>query len=159
MSVPGEVDRVDDRHVPVPEGDDIPVRVYTPADAVAGEAGVLVWFHGGGWVIGDIATADATCRALANRSGAVVVSVDYRLAPEHQAPAALDDCLAALSWTVENAELLGIDATKVAVGGDSAGGNLAALVCQRMRDEFRSEEHTSELKSLMRISYAVFCLK
>src|SRR3546814_455608 len=136
MSVPGEVDRVDDRHVPVPEGDDIPVRVYTPADAVAGEAGVLVWFHGGGWVIGDIATADATCRALANRSGAVVVSVDYRLAPEHQAPAALDDCLAALCWTVENAELLGIDATKVAVGGDSAGGNLAALVCQRMRDEF-----------------------
>jgi acetyl esterase len=120
----------------VPDGSDIPVRVYTPHDAVGGEAGVLVWSHGGGWVIGDLETADATCRALANRSGAVVVSVDYRLAPEHPAPAALDDCIEALMWTVENGELLGVDVTKLAVGGDSAGGNLAALVCQRVRDDF-----------------------
>src|SRR3546814_20973563 len=75
MSVPEEVDRVDDRHVPVPEGDDIPVRVYTPADAAAGVAGVLVWFHGGVWVSGDIATADATLPALAPPSGALAVSL------------------------------------------------------------------------------------
>jgi len=130
-----EVHRVDDRLVPSPDGD-IPVRVYTPQPAVGEAHGVLLWFHGGGWVIGDLDTADATCRLLANRAGCVVVSVDYRLAPEHPAPAALDDCLAALAWTVENAELLGVDASRVAVGGDSAGGNLAALVCQRSRDDF-----------------------
>ena len=130
-----EVQRVDDRLVPSDDGD-IPVRVYTPDAAVGHVHGVLVWYHGGGFVIGDIETADSTCRALANRAGCVVVSVDYRLAPEHPAPAALDDCVAALMWTVENFELLGVDASKVAVGGDSAGGNLAALVCQRVRAEF-----------------------
>jgi acetyl esterase len=130
-----EIQRVDERHVPTPDGD-IPVRVYTPADAVGTNRGVLLWLHGGGWVLGDLDTADATCRALANRAGAVVVSVDYRLAPEHPAPAALEDALAALTWTVENGELLGVDVSKVAVGGDSAGGNLAALLCQRVRDEF-----------------------
>lgn len=132
---PEEVTRVDDRLVPGP-GDDIPVRVYTPAEAVAVEAPLLLWLHGGGWVIGDLDTADATARALANGSGAVVVSVDYRLAPEHRAPAALDDALTVLAWAVENGELLGIDAGRVAVGGDSAGGNLAAALCQRVRDEF-----------------------
>lgn len=135
LDQPEEVTRVDDRMVPSPDGD-IAVRVYTPAEAVGVEPGVLLWFHGGGWVMGDLETADATCRALANRAGAVVVSVDYRLAPEHPAPAAIEDCLTALAWTVENAELLGVDASKVAVGGDSAGGNLAALVCQRVRDDF-----------------------
>jgi acetyl esterase len=130
-----DVLRVDDRLVPSDAGD-IPVRVYTPDAAVGHAHGVLVWYHGGGFVIGDLETADATCRALANRAGCVVVSVDYRLAPEHPAPAALDDCVAALIWTVENFELLGVDASKVAVGGDSAGGNLAALVCQRVRAEF-----------------------
>jgi acetyl esterase len=133
-----EIQRVDDRLVPTPEGD-IAVRVYTPEAAVGANRGVLLWLHGGGWVIGDLDTADATCRALANRAGAVVVSVDYRLAPEHPAPAALEDCLSALMWTVENAELLGVDATKVAVGGDSAGGNLAAMLCQRVRDDFGPE--------------------
>jgi acetyl esterase len=135
MELTEDVDRVDDRHVPADTGD-IPVRVYTPAEAIGADHGVVVWFHGGGWVIGDLDTAEASCRALANRSGCVVVSVDYRLAPEHPAPAALDDCLAALAWTVENAELLGVDASRVAVGGDSAGGNLAALVCQRVRDDY-----------------------
>jgi acetyl esterase len=131
-----DVARVDDRVAPGPNGD-VPVRVYTPVAAVGADpAGVLLWFHGGGWVVGDIASADATCRALANRSGAVVVSVDYRLAPEHKAPAALDDCLAALTWTVENGEVLGVTSAKLAVGGDSAGGHLAAQVCQRVRDEF-----------------------
>jgi acetyl esterase len=131
---PEDVARVDDRLIPGPV--DVPVRVYTPASAVGGDAPLLLWLHGGGWVIGDLDTADATARALANRSGAVVVSVDYRLAPEHPAPAALDDALVALTWAVENGELLGVDASRVAVGGDSAGGNLAAALCQRVRDEF-----------------------
>jgi acetyl esterase len=135
MDQPEEVARVDDRVLPGADAD-IPVRVYTPHDAVGVPAPLLLWLHGGGWVIGDLDTADATARALANRSGAVVVSVDYRLAPEHTAPAALDDALAALTWSVENAELLGVDASRVAVGGDSAGGNLAAVLCQRVRDEF-----------------------
>jgi len=135
MDQPEEVARVDDRVLPGVDND-IPVRVYTPQDAIGVPAPLLLWLHGGGWVIGDLDTADATARALANRSGAVVVSVDYRLAPEHTAPAALDDALAALTWSVENAELLGVDASRVAVGGDSAGGNLAAVLCQRVRDEF-----------------------
>jgi acetyl esterase len=135
LDQPEEVARVDDRVVPGADND-IPVRVYTPEEAIGGAAPLLLWLHGGGWVIGDLDTADATARALANRSGAVVVSVDYRLAPEHTAPAALDDALAALTWAVENGELLGVDATHVAVGGDSAGGNLAAVLCQRVRDEF-----------------------
>jgi len=133
---PEEVTRVDDRLVPGADDVDIPVRVYTPHEAVGGDAPLLLWLHGGGWVIGDLDTADATARALANRSGAVVVSVGYRLAPEHRAPAALEDSLAALTWSVENAELLGVDASRVAVGGDSAGGNLAAALCQRVRDDF-----------------------
>ncbi len=135
LDQPEEVTRVDDRLVPG-DGNDIPVRVYTPEGAVGGSAPLLLWLHGGGWVIGDLDTADATARALANRSGAVTVSVDYRLAPEHPSPAPLEDCLAALTWSVENAELLGVDAGRVAVGGDSAGGNLAACLCQRVRDEF-----------------------
>ena len=135
LDQPEEVTRVDDRLIPG-DGNDVPVRVYTPGDAVGGSAPLLLWLHGGGWVIGDLDTSDATARALANRSGAVTVSVDYRLAPEHPAPAALEDCLAALTWCVENAEVLGVDASRVAVGGDSAGGNLAACLCQRVRDEF-----------------------
>jgi acetyl esterase len=138
LDQPEEVTRVDDRLVPG-DGHDVPVRVYTPHDAIGGSAPLLLWIHGGGWVIGDLDTADATARALANRSGAVTVSVDYRLAPEHPAPAALEDCLATLTWCVENAELLGVDANRVAVAGDSAGGNLAACLCQRVRDEFGPE--------------------
>ena len=129
-----EVARIDDRLVPGPAGE-IPVRVYTPAAAVGCAVPLLVWLHGGGWVIGDLDTADATARSLANRSGVVVVSVDYRLAPEHRAPAALDDSMAVLTWAVENAELLGVDASRVGVGGDSAGGNLAAALCLRVRDQ------------------------
>jgi len=135
---PEEVTRTDDRNVPGPAGD-IPIRVYTPQASVGEDHGVLIWIHGGGWVVGDLDTADATCRALANRSHAVVVSVDYRLAPEHPAPAAIEDCLAVLAWTVENGELLGANVGKLAVGGDSAGGNLSAVLCQRVRDEFGPE--------------------
>jgi acetyl esterase len=138
METKEEVARVDDRTVPGPAGD-IPVRVYTPAEAVGANHGVLVWLHGGGWVIGDIESADPTCRLLAEQSGCVVVSVEYGLSPEHRAPAPLEDCLAAIAWTAENAELLGADASRLAIGGDSAGGNLAALACIRLRDEFGPE--------------------
>ncbi|MYH68007.1 MAG: alpha/beta hydrolase, partial [Dehalococcoidia bacterium] len=112
---------------------DIPVRIYRPTEA--GNHSLLVWYHGGGWVIGDLDGADVTCRELAAKSGSVVVSVDYRLAPEHRYPAAHEDCYAATVWAAENAAELGADASKLAVGGDSAGGNLAAVVSLRARDE------------------------
>ena len=129
-----EVASVEDRMVPGPAGD-IPVRVYVPEGASAAEAGpVLVYFHGGGWVIGDLETHDPTVRALAARSGITVVSVDYRLAPEHPFPAPLADCVAAVEWVVASASELSIDPARLAVGGDSAGGNLAAVVSARLRD-------------------------
>ncbi|QXC60929.1 alpha/beta hydrolase [Aquihabitans sp. G128] len=118
-----------DRTVPGPAGD-VPVRIVVPE--VAELTGVLVWFHGGGWVIGDLDTAEATQRRLAVAAGCVVVSVDYRLAPEHPAPAGFDDCWAATTWAAEHLDELGLaPGAPVAVGGDSAGGNLAALVALR----------------------------
>jgi acetyl esterase len=132
FSVKDEVASVSDRSIPGPGGD-IPVRVYAPAGATGGEVlPVLVWFHGGGWVIGDIESSDPTVRTLANATGSVVVSVDYRLAPEHPFPAGLEDALAAVCWVVDNAAELGVDAGRLAVGGDSAGGNLAAAVAQEL---------------------------
>ena len=125
-----EVARVEDRAIPGPGGD-LPVRIYWPTAPAGDPPGVLVWLHGGGWVIGDLDTADGSARALAEGAGVVVVSVDYRLSPEHVAPAAIDDAAAALEWTVAHADELGVDPRRVAVGGDSAGGNLAALLCQR----------------------------
>ena len=129
---PDEVAKVEDRRIPGPAGE-IPVRIYTPAGAAP--KGALVYFHGGGWVIGDIATHDDLCRSLAKGGGCVVVSVDYRLAPEHKFPAAPDDCYAATKWVAANAAALGVDAKRIAVGGDSAGGNLAAVVAQMARDK------------------------
>ena len=123
---------VDDRTIPGPAGD-IPVRIYRPVENSG--LPLLIWFHGGGWVIGDLDGADVTCRELASRSGAVVVSVDYRLAPEHRFPAAHEDCYAATVWAAAHAADLGADAHRLAVGGDSAGGNLAAVVALRARDE------------------------
>nr|AIT69729.1 lipase/esterase AS-Trib20-ORF2 [uncultured bacterium] len=122
---------VADRTVPGPAGD-IPVRVYTPEGA--GRKPVVVFFHGGGWVIGSLDSHDATCRAVCNAAGAVVVSVDYRMAPEHKFPAAPDDCFAVTKWVAENAASIGADGARIAVAGDSAGGNLAAAVTLMARE-------------------------
>ncbi len=108
---------------------DIALRTYTPVDAKEAMLPALVFFHGGGFVIGDLDTHDDLCRCLANGSGCRVVSVDYRLAPEHPFPAAVEDCFAATKWVAEHAGELGISGP-IAVGGDSAGGNLAAVVAQ-----------------------------
>ena len=113
----------------------IPVRVYRPVGANADmPLPALVYFHGGGWVIGDLDTHDVLCRQLTAEAGIVTVAVDYRLAPEAKFPAAADDAWTATQWVVANAGKLGIDAQRVAVGGDSAGGNLAAVVALMARD-------------------------
>jgi acetyl esterase len=129
---PRPVGAVSDRTVPGPAGA-VPVRVYAPAGD--GPWPALVWFHGGGWVVGSLAETDDTCRALCAESGAVVISVDYRLAPEHKFPAAWEDCVAVTRWVAARGAELGVDGTRIAVGGDSAGGNLAAVVAQVLRDE------------------------
>lgn len=129
---PPVVGSVEDRPVPGPAGD-VTVRVYRPD--VDGPAPVLVFLHGGGWVIGNLESHDVPCRALCRNAEVVVVSVDYRLAPEHPSPAALDDAWAALTWVASHASEVGGDPSRIAVGGDSAGGNLAALLALRARDE------------------------
>ena len=126
------VAKVADRTIPGPGGP-LPLRIYTPRHGRRPRP-VLVWFHGGGFVVGDLFGADATCRAVANRSGAVVVSVGYRLAPEHPPPAAIDDCLAATRWVAAHAGDFGGDPARLAVGGDSAGGTLAALMTLAARE-------------------------
>jgi acetyl esterase len=125
------VARVEDRTIPGPAGD-IPVRLYYPSDQTP--LPVLVWYHGGGWVLGTLDQSDHVCRELANTAGCVVVSVDYRLAPEHKFPAGVDDCEAAYYWALDNAASFGGDPRRVAVGGDSAGGNLAAAVSLRAKE-------------------------
>jgi acetyl esterase len=108
-----------------------PLRLYRPGP---GTLPLLVYFHGGGWTIGDLETHDVVCRTLARDSGCAVLAVDYRMGPEHRFPAAVDDCVAATRWARREAAVLGIDAARVAVGGDSAGGNLAAVVAIMLRD-------------------------
>jgi len=108
------------------DADGIPCRLYRPSSDT--NLGLLVFFHGGGWVIGDLNSHDGVCRSLANKSGHAVLAVDYRLAPEHKFPAAYDDCADALRWAHDHAASIGVDKTRIAVGGDSAGGNLAAAV-------------------------------
>jgi acetyl esterase len=130
---PIEVARVEDRTIPGPAGP-IPVRVYTP-EGGDGPFPVLVYFHCGGWVICNLDTHDGTCRALARAAGCVVVSVDYRLAPEHRFPAAADDCYAAAQYVATHATEFRADPKRVAIGGDSAGGNLTAVVVQMARDK------------------------
>ena len=113
----------------------IPLRVYRPAGVEAAAAlPTLVFFHGGGGVIGDLDTHDVLCRQLTGEAGMMVIAVDYRLAPEHKFPAAADDAWAATGWVVANAGHLGADVQRLAVGGDSAGGNLAAVVALLARD-------------------------
>ncbi|WP_427385493.1 alpha/beta hydrolase [Janibacter sp. G56] len=119
--------------VPVRDGHEVPVRIHRPR-ADAGALPVVLWFHGGGWVQGNPTMYDPLCTHLAAEVGAVVVAPDYRKAPEHPAPRPVQDVLDVAAWVVENAVELGVDATRVAVAGDSAGGNLAAVVAQVWRD-------------------------
>jgi acetyl esterase len=128
---PPEVASVQDRTIPGPAGE-IRIRVVTPEGRAPFPG--LVYFHGGGFVICGLDSHEGVCRELANESGCVVVSVDYRMAPEARFPAAPEDCYAATRWVAENAGEVGIDASRLAVGGDSAGGNLAAVVSLMARD-------------------------
>jgi len=131
---PVDVEAVADQAIPGPHGD-IPVRVYAPEpDGVGDPLPVVVYLHGGGWVSMSIRTHDLICRRLARAAGALVVSVEYRLAPEHPYPVPLDDAYAAVAWVAEHAAGLGGDPDRVAVMGDSAGGNLAAAVALRARE-------------------------
>lgn len=127
-----QVAKVENRTIPGPAGE-IPVRIYTPEGS--GPFPILVYFHGGGWVLCTLDTHDGLCRSFTNGVGCVVISVDYRLAPEHKFPAAPLDCYAATKWATEHAAELNGDATRIAVGGDSAGGNLTAVVTQMARDQ------------------------
>ncbi|MEK6302867.1 MAG: alpha/beta hydrolase [Acidobacteriota bacterium] len=128
---PEPVAHIEDRQIPSPD-QAIPVRIYTPEGR--GPFPVLVYFHGGGWVLCNLDTHDPLCRSLANAAECVVVSVDYRLAPEHKFPAAAEDCYAATQWVMNNAASINGDAHRVAIGGDSAGGNLSAVVALMARD-------------------------
>ncbi len=130
-SPPEPIAKVEDSAIPGPAGQ-IPVRVYTPEGE--GPFPLLVYYHGGGWVIGDLDTHEGTCRSISNSAGCIVVSVDYRLAPECKFPAAVEDSYAALQWFAANATSMNGDPTRIAVGGDSAGGNIAAVVAILARD-------------------------
>jgi acetyl esterase len=123
--------RVENRTIPGPAGP-IPIRVFAPE--TASPLPVLAYFHGGGWVTGDLDTHESSCRGLSNRAGCMVVAVNFRCAPEHRFPAALDDCWAVVEWLGRSGAELGADTSRIAVGGDSAGGNLAAAVALRARD-------------------------
>jgi acetyl esterase len=131
---PPDVARVEQLDAPGPAGP-IPMRLYRGLGTTDDERlPALVYFHGGGWTIGDLDTHDVVCRELANLARCAVVSVDYRLAPEHKFPAAVEDAIAATHWTGRMAETLGLDPARIAIGGDSAGGNLAAVVALTVRD-------------------------
>jgi acetyl esterase len=132
---PPALEKAENISIPAPHGA-IPARLYTPKTLRKkdGLAPCLVFFHGGGWVIGNIETHDVVCRKLAHEGELLVLSVDYRLAPEHRFPAAVEDSITATKWAADNAKQLGIDASRLMVGGDSAGGNMAAVMAIAARD-------------------------
>ncbi|MFT5209996.1 MAG: acetyl esterase [Flavobacterium sp.] len=121
--------------------EDIPIRIYRPSSDV--KLPCLVYFHGGGWVIGDLETHDSLCRSIAKASDCMVIAVDYRLSPEHPYPAPLEDCIQVSKWVVDNASELNI--SQIAVGGDSAGGNLATSVCLKFRDGALGDEYKNSI--------------
>lgn len=131
---PEEVASIEHRFIPGPTAD-LPVWIYRPDRGADGPLPGLIYFHGSGWVLANIEICDSFSRALANRSGCVVFAVNYQKAPEHKFPVPLDDCYAATRWVFDNAYELGLDAGRIGVIGDSAGGNLAAAVALRARDE------------------------
>ena len=129
---PEAVGSVQDLQIPDAAGGTQTLRIYTPANAGAGPLPVIVWVHGGGWVLFDIDTYDASCRGLTNKTGAIVVSPDYRRAPEAVFPASHDDVLTTCRWVIENAASLGGDPTRIAIGGESVGGTMAAATCLQL---------------------------
>lgn len=129
---PEEVGKVENTTIPGPIGE-IPVRIYTPKGE--GPFPALLYYHGGGWVTGTLDMVDVTCRLLTNRANCIVISVDYHLAPENKFPAPLEDAYAAVKWVSEHGETIGVDPTRIAVGGDSAGGNLSAAVSLMAKDK------------------------
>ena len=130
---PLPVKSVSTHEAPGPAGP-LAVRLYEPEGADGRVLPILVYYHGGGWIRGDLDTHDDVCRYLCHHAGCLVASVDYRLAPEHRFPAALEDCDAATRWVAENAARLGADPARLAIGGDSAGGNIACGVTLKARD-------------------------
>ena len=165
--IPEAVASVEERHIPGPAGD-IPIRIYTPQGQ--GPFPALIYYHGGGWVIGNLDVVDVPCRQLANRTGCVVISVDYRLAPEHPFPAPAEDAYAAVEWVAANGEEIDVDSSKIAVSGDSAGGNLAAVVCLMAKDKggpkisyqilfYPVTEHSYETKSYQENADGYFLTK
>ena len=137
VPIPGDLEpvaAVEDRLAPGTDDDrEVPIRIYSPSTDGEPRAG-LVFYHGGGWAIGELDTYDSLCHLLANAGDCVVVSVDYRLSPDHRFPAGVEDAFAATVWVSQNAAELGIDPSRIVVGGDSAGGNLAAAVCLMARE-------------------------
>ena len=129
---PADLAKIETKTIPGPDGGELRVRIYWPHGT--GPFGACLYFHGGGWVLNDIDTHDDVARRLTEASGCVFVSVDYRLSPEHKYPAAIEDGYAALQWVHEHATELNVDSARVAVCGDSAGGNIAAVLCLMSRD-------------------------
>ncbi|MBS4214190.1 MULTISPECIES: alpha/beta hydrolase [Neobacillus] len=129
----GRLAKVEDRFIPVDQDANVKIRIYTPKEE--GPFPIFIYYHGGGWVLGDLETCDATCRLIAELTESVVVSVDYRLSPEYKFPIPVNDCYAALQWVSENAALINGDASTIVVAGDSAGGNMAAVVSMMARDQ------------------------
>ena len=147
-----EIRSTEDRTINGPRGS-IPIRIYSPKSSTE-PLPLLVLFHGGGWVIGDLETHDNMCRYLSKEAELIVVAVDYRLAPENKFPAGIDDCIAATDWVYDNASELGGDKSKLAVTGDSAGGNMAAVVAQQLKGKIAYQVLLYPATDLSETNYA-----